>query len=156
MRVTRWPWPLRHYDPDREAYRKVGEVLGSPEPAVRRAFHEMLMKVRGVSDRRHQKVSDSYLRVPVVDVHPDFQQVGDLLAGVLSRSDALLLDTRLRNDVHAFERMWPLVEAWEANWRIRPAERIYGLIAGRLSKPEKVSAERRPRRPAARDMERSR
>ena len=39
-----------------------------------------------------EEVHDSDLRGPVAEVHPDFALVGDMLAGVLSPSDALLLE----------------------------------------------------------------
>jgi hypothetical protein len=133
MRLTRWQWPSRgRSEPDSEAYPKVAKALGMPEPVVRRGFHEMLMKLRGVFDSRLEEVNDADLRGPATDVHPDFALLGDLLAGVLSPADELLLETRLRNDADAFERVWPLVEAWESNWEYPPAERIAGLVGGRL------------------------
>ena len=142
MRVTRRQWPsLAHDGPDPEAYAQAGKALGMPDPAIRRAFHEMLMKVHfatkmgAVFDGPVNKVHDADLRAPVANIDPDFALVGDLLAGVLSPSDALLLETRLKNDAHAFERLWPLIEAWESNWLYSPAQRVAGLVGGRLSKP---------------------
>jgi len=48
-------------DPDPEAYAQAGKALGMPELVVRRAFHEMLMRLQGHFDRPLDKVPDSDL-----------------------------------------------------------------------------------------------
>jgi hypothetical protein len=137
MRVTHWrrSAPDRD-DPDPGACRDAGKALGMSEQLVRRTFRGMLTRLRGMLDRPPMHARDSDLRAPVPSVHPDFALVGDLLEGVLSPSDELILETRLRNDAHAFERMWPLIEAWERCRAYSPTQRIAALVGGRMREPD--------------------
>ena len=53
--------------------------------------------------------------------------------------DELLFETRVRNDSSAFDRVWPLVDVWGSTGPYSTAQRIAGLVGGRLSESVPMS-----------------